>query len=99
MNSKPSSIPLPKNWSRHVTSALVYASALGRAAVTEMRGWALNSPIERVRLRAECERLSSLVAQQAEELALLRTRFERVPATNRPHFSPLERLRVLSLKA
>lgn len=99
MNSKSSEIPLPKNWSQHVTMALVCASALGRAVVTGVRGWALNSPLERVRLRAERERLRTLVAQQAEELALLRARFERVPAKSRPHFTPPERLRALSLKA
>lgn len=94
-----SSIPMPKNWSKHVKFALVCASALARAVVTEVRGWALNSPIERMRLRAQCERVSSLAAQRAEELALLHTRFERVPAKHRPHFSPPERLRVLQLKA
>ena len=69
MKPKPTSIPLPKNWSQHATFALVCASALGRAVVTEVRGWAINSPVERVRLRAECERLTALVAQQQEELA------------------------------
>jgi hypothetical protein len=77
----------------------VCASALALAVATEVRGWALNSPIERVRLRAEAERLRALLAQRTEELDLMTTRFERVPAKNRPHFSPPERLRVLSLKA
>ncbi len=92
-------IPLPKGWPKHVTSALVCAVSLARAVITHVRGWALNSPIERVRLRAESERVTTLARQQQEELALHRQRFERVPAKSRPHFTPAERLRVLELKA
>ncbi len=99
MKCKPSAIPLPKGWPKHVTSAVVCATALARAVVTHVRGCALNSPIECVRMRAEAERVTTLAAQQVEELFLLRTRFERVPPKSRPHFSPPERLRVLQLKA
>ncbi|HEY6724777.1 MAG TPA: DDE-type integrase/transposase/recombinase [Polyangiaceae bacterium] len=93
------SVPLPKDWPAHVRSAFVCAVGLAHAAITVVRGWAVNSRIARVRLAGDNDRLKAEVALLNRELDLLRARFERIPAKNRPHLSPAQRLEVLQLKA
>ena len=97
----PSSIdlPLPADWQDSVRSAFVGAVGLAPQAIVFARCWAVNSRVSRVRLAGECNRLRSEVALLNRELDLLRVRFGRIPARNRPHFSPPERLSVLELKA
>ena len=67
---------------------------------------AANSPLERVRLVAECDRLRSEVALLQEEVALLQeelrikdARLGRIAPKHRPHYPPAERLAILALKA
>src|SRR5690606_23523595 len=95
----PASVPLPKHWPAHVRSAIVAAVGLARTSITLARGWAINSPIARARLAGENDRSRAEVALLLRELDLLRARFQRMPASKRPHFSPTQRLEVLELKA
>jgi hypothetical protein len=53
----------------------------------------------RRQLAGKVERLEAENAQLHVELDLLRARLARVPAKNRPHYTPVERLRILELKA
>jgi len=92
-------VALPKKWPRLAKSAIVHAIALAHLVVTHVRGWCADSPLKRVRLAAECERLRSEVAMLREELRIKDARLTRVPAKNRPHYPPTERLAVLALKA
>jgi hypothetical protein len=92
-------LPVPKDWKRSVRGAFVGAVGLAHSAIVSARSWAVNSRVARVRLAGECDRLQAEVALLNRELYLLRARFERIPARNRPHFSPPERLAVLELKA
>jgi len=92
-------LPLPRDWPEGVRSSFVCAVGLAHSVITFARSWALNSRLARVRLAAECDRIRSEVTLLNAELELLRARFGRVPARNRPHFSPPERLAVLELKA
>jgi hypothetical protein len=50
-------VALPKKWPRLAKSAIVHAIALAHLVVTHVRGWCADSPLKRVRLAAECERL------------------------------------------
>ncbi|MBN1770785.1 MAG: hypothetical protein JXB32_05955, partial [Deltaproteobacteria bacterium] len=52
-------VPFPKGWPRFAKSAILHALALAHFVITHVRGWCINSPLERVRLRAENERLRS----------------------------------------
>jgi len=45
-------MPLPKHWTRRVRSAVLHVISLARMAGAEVRGWAVNSPIARLRLAA-----------------------------------------------
>jgi transposase InsO family protein len=52
-----------------------------------------------VRLRAENDRLEQEMAQLREELRLKDARLSRVPAHERPHYPPVERLAILQLRS
>jgi transposase InsO family protein len=92
-------IDLPKGWPRLARSAIVHALALAHFVVAHVRGWCADSPLRRVHLTAENERLRSEVAMLQEELRIKDSRLARIPARNRPHYPPAERLAVLALKA
>ena len=92
-------VALPKEWPRGAKFAIVHALALAHLVATHVRGWCADSPLKRVRLAAECERLRSEVAMLREELRIKDMRLARVPPRNRPHYPPVERLAILALKA
>jgi hypothetical protein len=50
-------IDLPRAWPRLAKSAIVHALALAHLVIVHVRGWCADSPLRRVRLAAECERL------------------------------------------
>src|SRR5690606_33602438 len=93
------SVPLPRGWPKHVRSGILHVIGLAPTAITLARSWAVNIRIARLRLAGENDRLKTEVALLNRELDLFRARFERIPAKNRPHFSPPQRLDVLQLKA
>ena len=95
----PAEIPLPKSWTRHVRSAMLHVIALAQYAVVYTRSWAASSPNARVRLQADKDRLQQEVALVAEELRIKDARMRRIPAHQRPHFPPPERLAILELAA
>jgi putative transposase len=92
-------LALPHDWPASVKSAYLCAVALARLALVEARSWCVNSPIARVRLAAENERLDSEVAMLREELRIKDARLSRIAPANRPHYPPTERLAILALKA
>ncbi|MEX0715727.1 MAG: DDE-type integrase/transposase/recombinase, partial [Planctomycetaceae bacterium] len=63
------------------------------------RSWAANSTNERVRQRAEIDRLRSEVFMLREEIRIKDARLERLDAKHRPRFSPTERMAILELRA
>jgi hypothetical protein len=48
-------VPLPKQWVRHVRSAALHIIGLARLAAAEVRGWAVNSPVARLPLASQLE--------------------------------------------
>ena len=55
-------IPLPKAWTGHVRSAVLHVIGLAQYATAYARSWAANSPNERMRLKAENDRLEAEIA-------------------------------------
>jgi len=53
----------------------------------------------RSRLQAELERANGEIALLKEELAIKDARWDRLPCRRRPHFTPIQRMRILQLKA
>ena len=74
-------------------------TVLSHYAFTAMVARAANERGRRVRLRAEIDRLSHELALLQEELRVKIARMERVPPHRRPHYTPLERMAILELRA
>ena len=55
-------IPLPKDWTGNVRSAVLHVISLAQYATAYTRSWAANSPNERMRLKTENDRLEAEVA-------------------------------------
>jgi transposase InsO family protein len=92
-------IPLPKGWPACATRALLHAMAVARLALLNVVTDFENSALPRARYTAMVTRLREQLAQRDEELRILRCRIEGIPAPNRPHYPPPERLAILTLRA
>ncbi len=99
MTAKPPPIPLPDAWPEHTKSALLHAVALAHRSLVSMRGWCANSPVARVRLTGENERLRSEVAMLRDELRIKDARMAKLAPARRPQYAPTDRLAILQLKA
>ena len=66
----PFSVPLPPSWPKHAKAATLHIISLAHFVLTHVRGFAANSPIHRVRLAGECDRLNSEVALLREEIRI-----------------------------
>jgi transcriptional regulator with XRE-family HTH domain len=92
-------IPLPRNWSSHVKSAVLHAISLASAVFTYARSRAATSCTRLARLQAELSAAKTEIALLREEISLKDERFSRVPAHERPFYRPIERMRILNLRA
>ena len=63
-------IPLPKAWPERARSAIIHVVSLAHSAIVCARGWAVNSPIARVRLRGQLEVARAEIALLTEELRI-----------------------------
>ena len=71
-------IPLPKGWTGIVRSAVLHVISLAQYATAYTRSWAANSPNERMRLKAENDRLEAEVALLKEEIRIKDARLRRL---------------------
>ena len=99
MTERIPAIPLPKGWPRYVRSAVVHVISLAQYATAYSRSWAADSANGRVRLRAERDRLEQELLLEREASRIKDARMGRVPPQRRPHYSPVERLEILQLRA
>jgi len=96
---QPTEIPLPKDWPDFAKLAMRHVVSMARFAAAYTRSWCVNSPIERLRLRGEVDRLRDELAAQQEVARIVCARFARVDARNRPHYRPTERMAILEVRA
>ena len=87
-------VPLPHGWTDHVRSSLLHAIALASAALSVARSRKMTRD-----LRADLERAAQEIALLKEELAVKDARWSRLSPRLRPHYTPVERMRILQLKA
>ena len=99
MPNSPVSVPLPTSWPKHAKAATLHVISLAHFALTHVRGWAANSPIHRVRLAAERDRLDSEVALLREEIRIKDARMASLMPHRRPHYQPTDRMAILQLMA
>jgi hypothetical protein len=53
MTDFPFCVPLPPSWPKHAKAATLHIISLAHFVLTDVRGWAADSPIHRVRLTGE----------------------------------------------
>ena len=92
-------IPLPRGWTQHVKSALLHAVSLASTALTLARSRAATSHLERRRLQGELDRATTEIALLREELEIKEARWSRLASRRRPFYTPVQRMRILQLKA
>ena len=68
-------------------------------AAAYTRGWAVNSQVARVRLKAQNDQLTQHVALLTEEIRIKDARMIRIAPQKRPHYVPAERMSILELRA
>ena len=84
--NKQPQIPLPKSWDTHVKSAILHVIALAQHALTYSRSWAADGSNQRVRLKAENDRLEQELASRQEELRIKDVRMSQMAPARRPHY-------------
>lgn len=87
-----SALPLPRSWPRVVHRGVLHALSLAATAMT--RAWSRAGSVG-----ARTQRLQSELALLAEELALKDARWARQPPHRRPHYDPVQRMKILELRA
>ena len=92
-------IPLPARWPEHVKSAVLHVVSLGSMAFTSALGLASKRCDKLVRLRAKLQEAESEVALLKEEISIKDARLARIPAHRRPFYPPIQRMRILAIKA
>ena len=97
--SRSPSVPLPRSWSKVVRRSVLQALSVASAALTRAWSRSASRPSSRAQENAEAERLRTEVALLTEELELKDARFGRLAAHKRPHYGPVQRLRILELRA
>jgi len=97
--SPAAAVPLPRGWPDQVKAALLQAVALAHAGLVHARGWCADSRLARVRLAAKADQWQSEALLLAEVARIKDARMGRIPGARRPHYTPEERLQILTLRA
>ena len=92
-------IPLPRNWHRHVKSAVLHTISLALFSIVHARGMAAGHIRRRVRLAAQNERLREECELLREEIRIKDARMNRITPHRRPRYGPFERMAILKLRA
>src|ERR1017187_1293083 len=92
MPHAPFSVPLPWSWPKHAKSATLHVISLAHFVLPHVRGWAADSPLHRVRLAADRDRLDTEVALLREEIRIKDARMAALAPHRRPHYPPTERM-------
>jgi hypothetical protein len=92
-------IPLPRGWTRDVKSALLHAVSVASVALTVARSRAATADRGCQRFQAELDRATTDIAFLKEELDIKDARRSRLRPRRRPHYTPVQRMRIVQLKA
>ena len=90
------SIPLPKDWSKSIRSAVLNIIGLLRIGMLAGREFLIREGDPNI---AKIHRLETEVAMLNEELRIIGARMERIPPHHRPHYLAVERMAILELRA
>jgi hypothetical protein len=79
-------IPLPRNWHRHVKSAVLHTISLAHFSIVHARGMAAGHVRRHVRLAAQNERLRQECGLLREEIRIKDARMDRITPQRRPRY-------------
>ncbi|MCP5071416.1 MAG: hypothetical protein GY946_33055, partial [bacterium] len=88
-------IRLPKQWSSQVRAGMLHAISLASVALVSARAQMAG----RRRLAARLEQAENEIALLREELAIKDGRWQRSLTRRRPHYTAIQRMRILQLRA
>ena len=91
--------PLPRGWTRTVRSSVLHAVSIASTSLTSAWSRAAGDRRPRVRMVVELERAKTEIALLREELSIKDARWSRVPPRRRPYYEPIQRMRILKLRA
>jgi transposase InsO family protein len=83
----------------HVKAALIQSVSLAATALSLAYGRTSSSKSARNRLAAELDRATAEIAVLKEERDIKDARWSRLPSRRRPYYTPVQRMRILQLKA
>ncbi len=92
-------LSFPRGWTKHAKSALIQAVSLAATALNLVYGRACKNRRVRQRLAADLDRLSTEISLLKQELDIKDARWSRLPSRRRPYYTPVQRMRILQLKA
>lgn len=78
---------------------MLHVISLAQFSLGYARGWAADSVNQRLRLRAENDRLRQEIALLREEIRIKDARMARIDPRRRPHYPPISRMAILELRA
>jgi transposase InsO family protein len=90
---------LPRRWTQSVKAALIQAMSLAHYTLVYSRSRAAQGSNCRLRLSTKTDQLIQEIALLRQEIRLKDARLARIPAAERPHYQPTERLAILELRA
>ncbi len=96
-HKNPPGISVPRGWPERVKSATLHVISLAQFALAYTHGWAVNSQVARVRLKAQNDRLTQQVAWLTEEIRIKDARMNRIAPQRRPHYVSTERMSIRGL--
>lgn len=97
---KATDIPMPEKWSDLVRKSMLHIAGLVRWNMISVHANSdgLENAFE-VRHASEVQRQTNELTLCNEQIRIMQTRMDKIPAKNRPYYSPPERLAILKLKA
>ena len=90
---------IPESWPKSTRSSMLQVVSLAHWAIVHARSWAADSKLQRVRLAGELERARNEMSLLREEIRIKDMRMCKIPARQRPHYPPEERMAILQMRA
>ena len=97
--SSSASLPHPASWSRVARRSVLHAISVAASALAHAWSRTASRRGTPIRRAAESDRLRTELALLTEELALKDERWARSSPHKRPHYAPVQRMRILELRA
>ena len=91
--------PLPRGWTKQIRSGVLNAVSLAATAMTSAWARSAERDSPAARVHAELDRLRADVRHLEEEMAIKDSRWHKHAPRKRPHYYPIQRMRILRLRA